>query len=218
MKLSVSLTSRCLRHYRPARNCRLRRISRGCRTGGTPRASGIASAISSCTPGSPPSSATTRTTLRRSDDEEPIGIAAPPHHAVVLALDAEQAAARGHAGRAAARRRVPRRALGHVQRVLPGLRHDAEPGHDARPPQRRRHARPQPARSCPERPGRARSTPTSGRAITPSNQGITSVSFNRINTNAGGELIWTPGGGPARLAARLLVRRDDLRVGSSSRS
>lgn len=34
-----------------------------------------------------------------------------------------------------------------------------------------------------------------GRNITPSNAGETSLSFNRIQTNAGGELIWTPGGG-----------------------
>lgn len=34
-----------------------------------------------------------------------------------------------------------------------------------------------------------------GRSITPSNQGETSASFNRFNTNLGGELIWTPGGG-----------------------
>jgi len=34
-----------------------------------------------------------------------------------------------------------------------------------------------------------------GRSITPSNQGLTSASFNRFNTNAGAELIWTPGGG-----------------------
>ena len=34
-----------------------------------------------------------------------------------------------------------------------------------------------------------------GRAITPSNQGINSISFNRLNTNIGGEVIWTPGAG-----------------------
>ncbi len=34
-----------------------------------------------------------------------------------------------------------------------------------------------------------------GRNITPSNAGETSLSFNRIQTNAGGELAWTPGGG-----------------------
>lgn len=34
-----------------------------------------------------------------------------------------------------------------------------------------------------------------GRAITPSNQGITSDSFNRINARAGAEIAWAPGGG-----------------------
>jgi hypothetical protein len=34
-----------------------------------------------------------------------------------------------------------------------------------------------------------------GRAIRPSDQGLTNASFNRILVGAGGELIWTPGGG-----------------------
>jgi len=34
-----------------------------------------------------------------------------------------------------------------------------------------------------------------GRSITPSDQGLTDASFNRIHAGAGGELIWTPGGG-----------------------
>jgi hypothetical protein len=34
-----------------------------------------------------------------------------------------------------------------------------------------------------------------GRTLTASEQGITGSSFNRINAGAGGELIWTPGGG-----------------------
>jgi hypothetical protein len=47
----------------------------------------------------------------------------------------------------------------------------------------------------PERPWSVALYGDLGRAITPSNDGITSASFNRLNTNAGGEVIWTPGGG-----------------------
>jgi len=34
-----------------------------------------------------------------------------------------------------------------------------------------------------------------GRTIRPTDEGLTEASFNRINAGAGGELIWTPGGG-----------------------
>jgi len=47
----------------------------------------------------------------------------------------------------------------------------------------------------PERPWSVALYGDVGRAITPSNEGITSASFNRLNTNAGAEVIWTPGGG-----------------------
>ncbi|EYF08942.1 Hypothetical protein CAP_0026 [Chondromyces apiculatus DSM 436] len=47
----------------------------------------------------------------------------------------------------------------------------------------------------PQRPWSGNLEASLGRTIAPTDQGLTQDSFNRINAAAGGELIWTPGGG-----------------------
>lgn len=48
---------------------------------------------------------------------------------------------------------------------------------------------------APQRPWSGAIDADIGRTISPSDEGLTEASFNRINAGAGGELIWTPGGG-----------------------
>ena len=47
----------------------------------------------------------------------------------------------------------------------------------------------------PQRPWSGTIDATIGRTIAPSDQGFTEASFNRVNAGAGGEIVWTPGGG-----------------------